>query len=264
MTAVRCTFKRDDVIRLLAVMTCTALVASAAAAAKVIETQTVTFRGNHVQARVTLATYPKAHGRHALYLFLRTRRPGAAAFREIALAALDDSRRTVRGALIRRRAEVEGGPGEGCVAAPRARQDAPAIPPGASRVAEADPAALVLQSRPLRRTPRRCIRSAADARLDGRVVERPRAGEVSPARCEGGRAPQRLRSQTVSADGAHGRRCRAAAHPLHTDHLPERRRSRAAAGIAGTNSHDAAAAPSSRRSMVAVGASLSGRGSAAL
>ena len=93
MTAVRCTFKRDDVIRLLAVMTCTALVASAAAAAKVIETQTVTFRGNHVQARVTLATYPKAHGRHALYLFLRTRPPGAAAFREIALAALDDSRR---------------------------------------------------------------------------------------------------------------------------------------------------------------------------
>ncbi len=83
MTAVRCTFKRDDVIRLLAVMTCAALVASAAAAAKVIETQTVTFRGNHVQARVTLATYPKAHGRHALYLFLRTRRPGAVAFREI-------------------------------------------------------------------------------------------------------------------------------------------------------------------------------------
>jgi hypothetical protein len=87
--------QRGDVIRLLTVVvTCTALVATAAATAtaKVIETQTVTFRGNDVQARVTLATYPKAHGGHALTVLLRTRRPGADAFREIALAYLDVSR----------------------------------------------------------------------------------------------------------------------------------------------------------------------------
>jgi hypothetical protein len=76
------------VIRLPAVIFA-ALIAISAAAASVIETRVVTFRGNRVQAKVSLRSDPLAHGRHGLRVSLSTRRPGASAFRLVAVAQLD-------------------------------------------------------------------------------------------------------------------------------------------------------------------------------
>jgi hypothetical protein len=80
------------VIRSLALM-CAALVMTGAAAAKAIETRGVTFRGNRVQARLTLRIDPLARGKNALRVTLRTRRAGAAVFRLSAVAQLDVSER---------------------------------------------------------------------------------------------------------------------------------------------------------------------------